>query len=421
MVQKIPYHQFTGNTVTLGSSTSRVIMGADSGNLKIQDSQSNTSIIEPGLKDGIIGGGLNATVYSSTDAIPLASTKPVGHLAWATANNSVFVRGETGWYKIATTNESPTITLSATTATIEADNTTLDFTYTTDDDAKITNVTVANSGFATVGNVAITHTTSNNHIRAVFDGTTAYTGATITVTATDGINQASGTMTINTSYSEELHQPSSTTRLLGMTFNSGGLGKTGSWNTPTVTGSPTYNNTGGTLNSGYISGWSSGVYLSPGELASTNSQRNKTFIAWYKGTQSNSSNSSYSPGIPIFGDDSSSVHLGFGLDGGKIAICGGYSATKGTTSLNDGNWRMLAFTCTTGDVAEAYCDVSGTMTKEISNKDIGGNATAYNKVNRIGTGYGYSGMDYPSALDAIQIYSGILTQTQLQAIYNKGK
>ena len=421
MVQKIPYHQFTGNTVTLGSSTSRVIMGADSGNLKIQDSQSNTSIIEPGLKDGIIGGGLNATVYSSTDAIPLASTKPVGHLAWATANNSVFVRGETGWYKIATTNESPTITLSATTATIEADNTTLDFTYTTDDDAKITNVTVANSGFATVGNVAITHTTSNNHIRAVFDGTTAYTGATITVTATDGINQASGTMTINTSYSEELHQPSSTTRLLGMTFNSGGLGKTGSWNTPTVTGSPTYNNTGGTLNSGYISGWSSGVYLSPGELASTNSQRNKTFIAWYKGTQSNSSNSSYSPGIPIFGDDSSSVHLGFGLDDGKIAICGGYSATKGSTSLNDGNWRMLAFTCTTGDVAEAYCDVSGTMTKEISNKNIGGNATAYNKVNRIGTGYGYSGMDYPSALDAIQIYSGILTQTQLQAIYNKGK
>ena len=41
-------------------------MGADSGNLKIQDSQSNTSIIEPGLKDGIIGAGLNATVYANT-------------------------------------------------------------------------------------------------------------------------------------------------------------------------------------------------------------------------------------------------------------------------------------------------------------------------------------------------------------------
>ena len=51
MVQRVPYHQFTGNTVTLGAGTSRVIMGADSGNLKIQDSQSNTTIIEPGLGD----------------------------------------------------------------------------------------------------------------------------------------------------------------------------------------------------------------------------------------------------------------------------------------------------------------------------------------------------------------------------------
>ena len=46
MVQRVNYHQFSGNTVTLGASGSRVIMGADSGNLKIQDSQSNTSVIE---------------------------------------------------------------------------------------------------------------------------------------------------------------------------------------------------------------------------------------------------------------------------------------------------------------------------------------------------------------------------------------
>ena len=49
MVQRVPYHQFTGNTVTIGTGTSRVVMGADSGNLKIQDSQSNTTIIEPGF------------------------------------------------------------------------------------------------------------------------------------------------------------------------------------------------------------------------------------------------------------------------------------------------------------------------------------------------------------------------------------
>ena len=415
MVQRVPYHQFTGNTVTLGTGNSRVVMGADSGNLKIQDSQSNTTIIEPGRGDQ----GFEATsiVANNTSLALPPSGISNGSLFWSTANNTLFMQSGGGWYKVTTVNTDPTVTLSATTATISS-HLTLDFTYTvTEPEGTPVTVSVANSGFATVGNVAITHTTSNNHIRAVFDGTTSYTGATITVSATDGVNTGVGTMTINTSYTEELHQPSGTTRLLALSFNGGGLGKSGSWNTPTVTGSPTYNNTGGTLNSGYGSGWSSGTYLSPSELSSTQSNRNKTFIAWYKGTQSNGTNSAYSPGVPIFGDDSGSVHLGFGLEDGKIVICGGSSATKGTTSLNDGNWRMLAFTCTTGDIAEAYCDVSGTMTKEISNKNI---ATSYNKVDHIGTGYPYSGMDYPSALDAIQIYQGILTQTQLQAIYDKG-
>jgi len=419
MVQKIPYHQFTGNTVTIGSSTSRVVMSADSGNLKIQDSQSNTTIIEPGLKDGIIGAGLNATVYSSTDAIPLASTKPVGHLAWATANSSVFVRGETGWYKIAITNESPTITLSSTTATI-SDHLTLDFTYTTDDDAKITNVTVANSGFATVGNVAITHTTSNNHIRAVFDGTTPYTGATITVTATDGINQASGTMTINTSYEEELHQPASTTRKLAMSFNGGGQGKSGDY-TITNNGTLTYNTSGGTLNSGYVSGFTVSTNLQVDDLSGLNSGRNHTFICWYKGTQTGGINNIYQPAVGFFSDTRESCFLGFGLEDGKLYISGGSSYAQGTTVVANGNWNMCAFTYTTNDICEAYTNnSSGTMAKEISNKDVSG-STSYNRVDYIGTGYGYSGANGASALDAVQIYSGILTQSQIQAIYDKGK
>ncbi len=416
MVQKVPYHQFTGNTVTIGTGTSRVILGADSGNLKIQDSQSNTTIIEPGLGDQGFE-GTSIVDNNASLALPPSGIDN-GSLFWSTAENTLFMKSGGGWYKVTTVNTDPSISLDKTSVTISS-HLNLDITYTvTEPEGTPTTVTITDD--IPDSAVTTTHTTSNNHVRYVFDGSTALSSKTITFTATDGVNTGTASCSVNAIYTEELHQPSGTTRLLGLSFNSGGLGKTGSWNSPTVTGSPTYNNTGGTLNSGYISGFSSGVYLSPGELASTNSQRNKTFIAWYKGTQSNGTNSSYSPGIPIFGDDSSSVHLGFGLEDGKIAICGGYSATKGSTSLNDGNWRMLAFTCTTGDVAEAYCDVSGTMTKEISNKDIGGNATAYNKVNRIGTGYGYSGMDYPSALDAIQVYSGILTQTQLQAIYNKG-
>ena len=69
MVQRVNYHQFSGNTVTLGASGSRVVMGADSGNLKIQDSQSNTSVIEAGL--GIQGSGGAAIISNSSNlALP---------------------------------------------------------------------------------------------------------------------------------------------------------------------------------------------------------------------------------------------------------------------------------------------------------------------------------------------------------------
>jgi hypothetical protein len=413
MVQRVPYHQFTGNTVTIGAGTSRVVMGADSGNLKIQDSQSNTTIIEPGLGDQ----GFEATSIIANDSSLTLPPSGIsnGSLFWSTATNTLFMQSGGGWYKVTTVNTNPSISIDKTSATIEG-HLNLDITYTVTE-PEGTPTTVAITDDIPDSAVTTTHTTSNNHVRYVFDGSTALSSKTITFTATDGVNTGTASCTVNTSYTEELHQPSGTTRLLALSFNSGGLGKSGSWGTPTVTGSPTYNNTGGTLNSGYGSGWSSGVYLSPSELSSTQSNRNKTFIAWYKGTQSNGTNSAYSPGVPIFGDDSGAVHLGFGLEDGVVCICGGSSATKGTTSMIDGNWRMLAFTCTTNDIAEAYVDVSGTMTKEISNKSI---PTSYNKVDHIGTGYPYSGMDYPTALDAIQIYEGILTQTQLQAIYDKG-
>ena len=45
MVQKLSY---TANSITLGTGTSRVILGADSGNLIVKDSDANTSIVEPG-------------------------------------------------------------------------------------------------------------------------------------------------------------------------------------------------------------------------------------------------------------------------------------------------------------------------------------------------------------------------------------
>lgn len=417
MVQRVPYHQFSGNTVTLGSSTSRVVMGADSGNLKIQDSQSNTTIIEPGFGDtGFVATRIVAN--NASLALPPSGISN-GSLFWSTANNTLFMQSGGGWYKVTTVNTDPTITLSATSATISS-HLTLDFTYTVSEpEGTPVIVSVANSGFATVGNVAITHTTSNNHVRAVFDGTTSYTGATITLTASDGVNTGVGTMTINTSYTEELHQPSGTTRKLAISYNGGALGASGDYSVET-SGSPTYNTSGGTLNSGYASGFGTSVFNRILAFANVNSGRNHTFIAWYKGTQTNGANNNYQPGVGIFSDTRNSCFLGFGLEDGKLYISGGSTYVQGTTIVANGNWNMVAYTYTTNDVCEAYTNnSSGTMTKEITNKDVSG-STAYNRVDQIGTGYGYGGTAGASALDAIQIYQGILTQAQLQAIYDKG-
>ena len=339
MVQKIPYHQFTGNTVTLGAGTSRVVMGADSGNLKIQDSQSNTTIIEPGLGDQGFQ-GTRTVANNASLALPPSGISN-GSLFWSTANNTLFMQSSGGWYKVTTVNTDPTVTLSATTATISS-HLTLDFTYTvTEPEGTPVTVSVANSGFATVGNVAITHTTSNNHIRAVFDGTTSYTGATITVSATDGVNTGVGTMTISTSYTEELHQPASTTRKLAMSFNGGGQGKSGDYSITTNPQTPTFNNSGGTLNSGYVSRFTTSTNFQIGDLSGVNSGRNHTFIAWYKGTQTGGINNVYQPAVGIFADTRGSCFLGFGLEDGKIYISGGSSYAQGTTNVADGNWNMV--------------------------------------------------------------------------------
>jgi len=199
MVQKVPFTSTSGNTMTLGTGTSRVVMGADSGNLKIQDSQSNTSIIEAGA--GIVGASA-ITTYANSSIFPINPISASGTLAYATLTNSLYISNGSGWYKISTLNTSPSITLSSTSADPTTENLTLDFTYTVNEpEGTPTTVTFANSGIATTGNVAITHTTSNNHLRMVFDGTTPLAGATVTLTVTDGVNTGTGTITISTAYS----------------------------------------------------------------------------------------------------------------------------------------------------------------------------------------------------------------------------
>jgi hypothetical protein len=196
MVQKLSY---TANSITLGTGTSKVVLGADSGNLIVKDSDANTSIIEPG--SGIVGGAAVVT-YANPAALPFSPISSAGSLAYTTSTSSLYMSNGSGWYKVTLINTAPSITLSSTTASPTPTNLTLDFTYTvTEPEGTPTTVSIANSGIATTGNVAVTHTTSNNHVRLVFDGTTEYEGdATVTLTVTDGVNTGTGTITITTAY-----------------------------------------------------------------------------------------------------------------------------------------------------------------------------------------------------------------------------
>ena len=101
---------------------------------------------------------------------------------------------------------SPSITLNKTSATI-SDNLTLDVSYTTvEPEGTPVTVSVANSGIADTNVATITHTSANNNIRVVFDGTTVLSGATITATVTDGVNTGVGTITINAQYTHKYNE-----------------------------------------------------------------------------------------------------------------------------------------------------------------------------------------------------------------------
>jgi len=238
------------------------------------------------------------------------------------------------------------------------------------------------------------------------------------IRASDGPRDILDVVTFSLAYTEDMHVPAGTTLLLGLSFNGGALGKTGSWATPTG-GPGSYPTSGGVLNNGYGTNISGSITVN--ELSTAGSGAGKTFVAWYKGSQTNGTNSVYSPGVPLFGHTTGSVHMGFGLEDGVICVTGGSSATKGTTNLATNTWRMLAFTySSSGHIINGYCDNgSGTMTKEITDKDCSSSAS-YNYLNHFLNGYSYGGYQQPTNADNIQVFDNILTQSQIQAIFDKG-
>lgn len=248
-------------------------------------------------------------------------------------------------------------------------------------------------------------------------GTTGGTASTFSfvISATDSQNQVTTrSFSIVTSSGNELLTPPGRTKLLGLQFNSSGLTVTGSW-TVTTYGSLSYQTTGGVKNTGYATGWSTSNYLTIDQIvnATPSTMRGKTYMAWYKGTQTAAKpTGNYSPSVPIFAELTGSVYWGLGTDDGKIAVSNG-GQNKGSTSINTGNWFLLAWVVKSNSDVDAY--VNGV--KELTNISV--NAT-YPGTKYIGNGYDYGPMQNPTALDAIQVIDGELTGDEILSIYTQG-
>jgi len=254
---------------------------------------------------------------------------------------------------------------------------------------------------------------SLNSSTGVISGTPTGSAATynFTITATDvELQTTSRNFSILIASGVELFTPAGKTKLLGLQFNASGLTVTGSYTVTTV-GTLSYQSTGGVFNSGFATGWGSGTYITIDNLTSNSTTRSKTYVAWYKGTQSNTGGS-YSPSVPIFAEPSGAVYWGLGMSNGKITVTNG-TDYQGTTSVNTGNWVMLAWVVKSNLRVDSY--VNGVKQTSASNILVN---ESYMGTKYIGTGYPYAGVASPTALDAIQVIDGELTDSEILSIYS---
>ena len=132
------------NGVTVGLTSGKVELGADSGDLVVKSGDS-TSKIRPGF--GVVGQESPVATVTNRSDLPLPPTGiSNGKLYFVTATNQLFMKAGGGWYLATLVNTSPSISLSQTTATIGADNLTLDVSYTiTEPEGTPTTVSISKS------------------------------------------------------------------------------------------------------------------------------------------------------------------------------------------------------------------------------------------------------------------------------------
>ena len=146
------------------------------------------------------------------------------------------------------------------------------------------------------------------------------------------------------------------------------------------------------------------------------SGKDRTWIAWYKGSQKENENGQWQCTVSIFGDETKNVAAGLGIENGKICI-GNDGTQIGTTNVADDKWHMLAWTYKQStQVMTAYVDVAGVMTAEAT-------MTTWTRPEdchlwNIGGGSVVDGHKSPDKLDEVAVYQTEIAKEYLQDLYD---
>ena len=201
----VPSANVTYDLGTANNSFRDLYLSGSSINLGGQTITANESgIILPegstvgGVTIGTGSGG--AVQYANTASLPTTGLT-AGEFAFV--GNTLFMTNGQGWYSVALINQTPELTLSTSSISLGADGgNTINFTFTaTDPDGPEPTVTASTTANTSQANVTV-HT-ANSTVTVENLSAEEYS-ANITVTASDGINQTFGTVTLNVVYVSDL-------------------------------------------------------------------------------------------------------------------------------------------------------------------------------------------------------------------------
>jgi hypothetical protein len=150
------------------------------------------------------GGGSDSvvTVVDGTADLPGFDEMVAGTFAYSNTNTTLYYTNGTGWFKVSTVNESPTVTLSVTSVTLGGKANTALITFTVSEpEGAPWYATVSNSGISNTsqGNVVFYEANNTIEVNNFANSENLWTG-NVDIQVSDGINIAYARATIKVAY-----------------------------------------------------------------------------------------------------------------------------------------------------------------------------------------------------------------------------